>query len=107
MFITSSALKQQFIPVQGIVNARDLGGYIMQDGRKLRDGMLIRAAHLADATDDDLHYLSNIPLAKIIDFRKDIEIFTHIKPLIIPPINTKITTSAIQLPNVNIIFLPP
>ena len=73
MFITSSALKQQFIPVQGIVNARDLGGYIMQDGRKLRDGMLIRAAHLADATDADLQYLSNIPLARTIDFRKDIE----------------------------------
>ena len=73
MRISTSEFKQQFIPVQGIVNARDLGGYIMQDGRKLRDGMLIRAAHLADATDDDLHYLSNIPLAKIIDFRKDIE----------------------------------
>ena len=73
MRITISEFQQQFIPVNGIINARDLGGYIMQDGRKLRDGVLIRAAHLADATDADLEYLSSLPVAKVIDFRKDIE----------------------------------
>ena len=73
MRISTSGLKQQFIPVKGIVNARDLGGYIMQDGRRLRDGMLIRSAHLADATDADLEYLSSLPVAKVIDFRKDEE----------------------------------
>lgn len=45
----------------------------MQDGRRLRDGAFIRAAHLADATDADLEHLSSIPIAKVIDFRKDIE----------------------------------
>ena len=73
MRISSSEFKQQFIPVKGIVNARDLGGYIMQDGRKLRDGLLIRTAHMADATDADLQYLSSLPVAKVIDFRKDEE----------------------------------
>ena len=73
MRISASGLKQQFIPVNGIINARDLGGYIMQDGRRLRDGMLIRSAHLADATDADLEYLSTLPVAKVIDFRKDEE----------------------------------
>ena len=73
MRISSSEFKQQFIPVKGIVNARDLGGYIMQDGRKLRDGAFIRAAHMADATDADLEYLSSLPVAKVIDFRKDEE----------------------------------
>ena len=73
MRISTSGLRQQFIPVNGIINARDLGGYIMQDGRRLRDGMLIRSAHLADASDEDLQYLSSIPIYKVIDFRKDIE----------------------------------
>ena len=73
MRISTSGLKQQFIPVNGIINARDLGGYIIQDGRRLRDGMLIRSAHLADATDEDLQYLLSIPISKVIDFRKDIE----------------------------------
>ena len=73
MRISTSGLRQQFIPVNGIINARDLGGYIIQDGRRLRDGMLIRSAHLADATDEDLQYLLSIPISKVIDFRKDIE----------------------------------
>lgn len=47
MRISTSGLKQQFIPVNGIINARDLGGYIMKDGRRLRDGVLIRTAHMA------------------------------------------------------------
>ena len=74
MRISTSGLRQQFIPVNGINNARDLGGYIIQDGRRLRDGMLIRSAHLADATDEDLQYLLSIPISKVIDFRKDIEL---------------------------------
>lgn len=69
MFLSSTELSQQFLPVKGIVNARDLGGYTMQDGRKLRDGVLLRAAHLAEATDEDLQWLSNVPVAKVIDFR--------------------------------------
>ena len=69
MFISQTELSQQFLPVKGIVNARDLGGYTMQDGRKLRDGVLLRAAHLAEATDEDLQWLSNLPVAKVIDFR--------------------------------------
>ena len=72
MRISASGLKQQFIPVNGIINARDLGGYIMQDGRRLRDGMLIRSAHMADATDADLKYLSELPVAKVIDFRNSL-----------------------------------
>lgn len=65
---------QQFLPVKSIVNARDLGGYAMRDGRRLKDGALIRTAHLADATDADLRYLAAIPVAKVIDFRQDDEL---------------------------------
>ena len=31
MLISSSAFAQQFLPVRSIVNARDLGGYTVQD----------------------------------------------------------------------------
>lgn len=70
MLLSVSALAQQFLPVKSIVNARDLGGYTVNDGRVVRDGVLIRAAHLADASDKDVQYLSNIPVSKVIDFRK-------------------------------------
>lgn len=64
---------QQFLPVRGIVNVRDLGGYAVQGGARVRDKVLIRAAHLADAAEADLRYLSEIPVVKVIDFRKDEE----------------------------------
>ena len=38
----------QFLPVKGIINARDLGGYTGAGGRTVRTGKLIRAASLAD-----------------------------------------------------------
>lgn len=69
----TSVFAQQFLPVKGIVNARDLGGYEVQDGRKVKNGMLIRAAHLAEASDSDIAYLENLPLATVIDFRKEQE----------------------------------
>lgn len=71
--VSKSIFSHQFLPVKGIVNARDLGGYTMLDGRVLRDGLLLRAAHLADATDEDLEWLSQLPVAKVIDFRKEKE----------------------------------
>lgn len=70
MTISLSAYAQQFLPVRSIVNARDLGGYTVQDGRVVRDSVLIRAAHLAEASEDDIAYLESLPVAKIVDFRK-------------------------------------
>lgn len=64
---------QQFLPVRGIVNARDLGGYVVKNGMVVKDRMLIRTAHLAGATDEDLQFLSGIPVTKIIDFRMETE----------------------------------
>lgn len=61
---------QQFVPTKSIVNARDLGGYTMQDGRVLRDRVLLRSAHLAVASDQDLKWLSELPVTKVVDFRR-------------------------------------
>lgn len=74
MTITTSTQAQQFLPVKGIVNARDLGGYAAADGHTIRSGLLIRAASLADATDSDIKYLAQIPVVKVIDFRQDFEL---------------------------------
>ena len=73
MTVSTSLYAQQFLPTKSIVNARDLGGYSAQDGRKVKDKLLIRAAHLADATDKDLEYLSQLPVSKVVDFRHDSE----------------------------------
>lgn len=65
---------EPFLPVQGIVNARDLGGYPGADGRTVKAGMLLRAASLADAKDADLEYLASLPVKEVIDFRLDFEL---------------------------------
>jgi len=65
---------QQFLPVKGITNARDLGGYTTKDGRTVRSGLLFRSASLADAKDKDLAYLAGVPAVKVVDFRLDFEL---------------------------------
>ena len=73
VLIPTSVFAQQFLPVKGIVNARDLGGYTMLDGRIVQSGRLLRAAHLADASDADIRYLEQLPVTVVIDFRKEQE----------------------------------
>ena len=73
VLIPTSVFAQQFLPVKGIVNARDLGGYTMLDGRIVDSGRLLRAAHLADATDEDIRNLERLPVTAVIDFRKEQE----------------------------------
>ena len=72
-FTSINIYAQQFIPVKGIVNARDLGGYEVQGGFCVKTAKLIRAAHLSDATDADITYLDSLPVALVVDFRTDME----------------------------------
>ena len=74
LFFTSILCAQQFIPVKGIVNARDLGGYGVQGGMHVQTGKLIRSAHLADATDADIAYLENLPTTLVLDFRTEVDL---------------------------------
>nr|CAI9744732.1 hypothetical protein [uncultured bacterium] len=55
---------------EGIVNCRDLGGIKNSEGAVIREGMLLRSAHLARATEQDAKDLSEgFGLSKIIDLR--------------------------------------
>ena len=58
------------IGLEGIQNARELGGYKTADGRQIRHGVLLRTARLSTGTGEDLRRLSEeFHLAKIFDFR--------------------------------------
>ena len=58
---------------QGIPNLRGLGGYVMQDGRTVRKGKLLRGGSLAKATDADLNHLKEFDVRHVFDFRSDRE----------------------------------
>jgi len=55
-------------------NARDLGGHVTLDGRRLRHGVLFRANGLHDLTDADVEVLGGLGLACVIDFRAHDEV---------------------------------
>lgn len=68
------SFKTQSIGLEGVINARELGDYILKDGRRIKKGMLLRGASLAKASDKDISRLENeFKLKKIFDFRMDVE----------------------------------
>ena len=67
--------KDRIIPFEGIENGRELGGLVMQDGRSIRWGKLVRTGNLALATDQDVAILKDrFHLSDIYDFRFDAEV---------------------------------
>ena len=60
----------RFVPLQGCVNFRDLGGYPGLGGRRVQAGRLFRSDALQDLTPDDASILQDrLGLAAIIDLR--------------------------------------
>jgi protein tyrosine/serine phosphatase len=57
------------IPLQGVENFRDFGDYAAGAGR-LKKGVLFRAAHQAEATDEDLEVLASLGVATLVDLRR-------------------------------------
>ncbi len=65
-----------YIGLQGVANARDLGGYVMQDGRRIREGLLLRSGNLMRATEEDKRRLhEEFHLRRIFDFRTYGEVY--------------------------------
>ena len=58
------------IPLKGLCNTRDLGGYRTVDGRHIKPHRLIRSGALLDGTEEDLQILlSRYVLKTVVDFR--------------------------------------
>ena len=57
------------IHLEGTHNTRDLGGYVCQDGRKVRSNFLYRSDKLSNLTSNDIITLQNLGIKRIIDFR--------------------------------------
>ena len=66
-----------FLPVEGIHNLRDYGGYATAGGARVKNGLLFRSGHHADASDSDLDAISVLGLRHVIDLRGDTERARH------------------------------
>ncbi|UNK78025.1 tyrosine-protein phosphatase [Sphingopyxis granuli] len=65
------------LPLSGVHNFRDYGGYGIEGGGQLRSGVLWRSAQHEAATDDDLAALDALGLETVVDLRGDDERELH------------------------------
>jgi len=64
----------QSIPVSSILNAREFGGYLLPDGRRIKKGLLLRGASISRLSSEDAAILTkDYNLAVDFDFRTENE----------------------------------
>lgn len=64
-----SDLADRVLPFEGVLNFRDLGGYSTEDGRRVKRGILFRAAELTGMTDKDKELFRSLGIKTIFDYR--------------------------------------
>lgn len=80
---SGSALFSEFhIPLAGVDNTREFGGYEGAGGRFIAFGHLYRSGKLSGTTTDDLAYLNSMALSDVIDLRSKSQI--SVAPDILP-----------------------
>lgn len=79
---------ERTLPVGGMNNFRDMGGYGTADNRTVRWGMLYRSGHFHNTTKEGLGYLKGLGIHTIIDYRSEDEIGKYPNQSIAPGIRT-------------------
>lgn len=64
----------RILPVDGMYNLRDMGGYMTGSGRRMKWGVGFRSDYFAFLEDDGLEYVKSLGIKTIIDYRNDMEI---------------------------------
>lgn len=68
---------ERVLPLQGVHNFRDYGGYALAGGGRLKRGILWRSGQHYGATDADLEQIAGLGLATVFDLRSSRERSTH------------------------------
>ena len=77
------SMASQTLNLSSIENARELGGYVTQDGKTVKHGVLIRTAALTNISDEEKNILVNdFNLSAIVDFRASYETLEEPEPII-------------------------
>ena len=79
----SELAQAHVIPLEGVSNARQLGGYVTEDGRTVRENVLLRSGELTEATEEDLRILSeDYHVTTVVDLRNASEIAEKPEPAV-------------------------
>ncbi|MEZ5998759.1 MAG: tyrosine-protein phosphatase [Hyphomonas sp.] len=63
-------MRDRILPLEGVRNFRDFGGYASRHGGRVRRGRLFRSGHYADATHDDLKHVRQLGIQLQADLRR-------------------------------------
>ncbi len=90
------------IPLKGAANTRDLGGYPVKGGKKVKPCRLIRSGMLNNLTQDDKDILcKKHNLKRIIDFRTDAEVQSAPDPAIAGVSHTRVPMLEYDIPGIS------
>lgn len=79
--INQVTVESQKVDMPGVKNARELGGYITQDGSVIKEGMLLRSAAISDADAEQLKQITEkLNVSDIIDLRAGFEVEENPEP---------------------------
>lgn len=62
-------MKANILPTKSILNARDLGGYVGKNGRRIKKHRLLRTGTISNVSKQDQFFLRDYGLRKIINLR--------------------------------------
>ena len=65
---------ERHYPFEGCFNFRDIGGYLNQDGKRVKKGLYFRAGRQDRMSDKDLSNLSDLKISTQIDLRRPDEV---------------------------------
>lgn len=85
-----STVPDRMIITDGVINFRDMGGYLTEDGRTTRWGALLRSADLHELSEQDLQIADALGMDWICDLRSDFEVAKRPSPAIGTATNTNI-----------------
>ena len=66
----------RILPVKGLYNLRDMGGYVTNTHKRLKWGLCYRSDYFYYLSDESMEYMQNVSMQTIIDLRSEAEIET-------------------------------
>ena len=100
-------LKLNLLGFEAVPNAREFGGYVLPDGGIIRHGLLLRGGSLSNATVADKQKLcSDFQVARVFDFRTDMELKLSPDPEIVGAKNIWLPTIDPEMEKLGTATLP-
>lgn len=75
-------MTNRIVQMQGVLNFRDMGGYITNSGKQVKRNLFYRSAALSKMTAEDKVTMQKLGIKTIFDYRDDNEAKNHPTPLL-------------------------